>query len=189
MLSADTPRRRVQFRRLDREGRRAALKTLFTELDANSLGKRLAVVRRIEQIWYSHKHLRPKPAYYKIPRERARAMSKHWAALAVLETNPVRKADHDAQARRYKVMARAPRKIEGRKKDGLDWLVADLASYYTERTSRRPGVSNPSDGKGPPSGPFLRVVASTCALIGLDTTPHAIGTVIKHMGKMSRAAG
>lgn len=194
VVMPDTPRFKIQFQHLDRDLRRAALRTIFTELRADRLSDCRTTIHHIEQvIWLYMQH--PKTHYKTVPsaKDRAkwvRAVNRHSAELAaLLRTCPygenfIHNATHlcvsdvtgnlDLLAKVFQASAHPTPKGLGRPREGFDWLVSGLASFFT---SRRPdktvaGYSRP--GGFNPGGPFFRVVRAVCDLIGLEKEDEAI---------------
>jgi hypothetical protein len=199
-VRSDTPRIKFQFRLLGRSMRRAALKTLFDELQAQSLGDRRSVICRIEQIVFLYR-AHPKIHFETVPSasERAkwvRAVNRHSTKLAALLRRspygdnylstcfllPNIADDLDRLAKGHKATAAPPSKPAQRPRQGFDWLVANLADFYVERTHRPIGCSRNNDDEA--SGPLVRLVRSVCDLIGgksAEKTNEAIRQTIRRL--------
>ena len=191
----DTPRLKFQFQHLERNKRRTALRTLFDDLPAYSLDDRKTVVCRIEQIVFIYGQ-HPKPLkHYKNARNPkdiavwTRAVHRQSTELAtLLRACPYGEnwfpahvlIELDALAKRHNPNAGRKPKSGGAPPKGFDWLVANLAAFYSERTGRPAGRSRHSE-TGAASGPLVRVVQAVCELIHVSKTGEAIAQTIARL--------
>ena len=199
-VQADTPRFKFQFRNKERASRHDALAVIFRELHACSLSDQKDIIRRIEKIAYLHrqypKQCKPKPSVAKARSTWVRAVHRHSAELAALLRKcpygenyltlcfhlPNITGDLDRLAKGHKANAGRQLKSGGRPPEGFDWLVANLAQFYTERTGKPPGRSKNTFGA--PSGPLLRVVRAVCDLIGTSETRRTDAAIDKAIGRL-----
>ena len=188
-VQANTQRLKFQFSTLARDKRHAALRTIFYELHARSLSDQRGVVRRIEQIVFLYR-MYPKTRYKTNPSNEdrstwVRAVHHHSAKLAALLRKcpygenylgacfnlPNMAGDLDRLAEGHNANAGQQPKPRGRPPEGFDWLVANLAKFYAERTGR------PADG-----GPCRLLVRAVCDLLGIKVrTDEAIRKTIDRL--------
>jgi hypothetical protein len=199
-VQADTPRFKLRFINLERARRRDALATIFRELHAGDCSDRRHIIRHIERIAFIHrqypKRYKPKPSVAKATATWVRAVHRHSSELAALLRKcpygenfltrcfhlPNITDDLDRLAKGHRANAGRQPKPGGRPPEGFDWLVANLARFYQERTGKPPGRSKDASGK--PSGPLLLVVRAVCDLIGTSETKRTDAAIDKEIGRL-----